>query len=196
MPAVYRDPSVEYLASNEWIWTEKVDGTNISVVWDGHNISFFGRTENASIPVNLSNKLNEIFMNNAAEEIFEQAFGEKTVIIYGEGYGNKIQNVGSKYIAKDVDFIVFDVLIGFNYQPRETVEEVAKMFGLKVVPVVGRGNLHEAVAYVAGHPQSMIAESPVEMEGIVCRPAMDLRDRCGNRIIVKIKWCDIKEIIS
>ena len=46
------------------------------------------------------------------------------------------------------------------------------------------------------HPDSIIAEEQVEMEGVVCRPKIELRDRRGNRIIVKIKWCDIKEIIT
>jgi hypothetical protein len=33
------------------------------------------------------------------------------------------------------------------------------------------------------------------MEGLVCRPAVELKDRRGDRIIVKIKWNDIKELI-
>ena len=194
-PGVFRDPTIEYLALNKWLWTEKIDGTNIRVYWDGHHITFGGRTDNAQIPADLVVKLNEIFMNSAAEELFEQTFGEKEVIIFGEGYGRKIQKVGSKYIKNGVDFIVFDVLIGDNYQPREWVEKTAQMFGLKVVPVVGEGTLYEAVKFVCDHPNSIIAEDEVEMEGIVARPAIEMRDRRGERIITKIKWEDIKELI-
>ena len=180
---------------NKWIWTEKIDGTNIRIHWDGHKITFGGRTDNAAIPADLITRLNEIFINNAAEELFEQTFGEKEVIIFGEGYGRKIQKVGSKYIEKGVDFIIFDVLIGENYQEREWVEKIAQMFGLKIVPIVGTGNLYEAVKYICNHPNSVVAEKEVEMEGIVCRPAVEMRNRRGERVIVKIKWCDIREII-
>lgn len=194
-PGVFRDSTVKYLALNTWIWTEKIDGTNIRVHWDGHQITFGGRTDNAQIPSDLVTKLNEIFMNDAAEELFEQTFGEKEVIIFGEGYGRKIQKVGSKYIKDGVDFIVFDVLVGENYQSREWVEKTAQMFGLKVVPIVGKGTLYEATYFVCNHPNSVIAEDEVEMEGIVARPEVEMRDRCGNRIIAKIKWNDMKELI-
>ena len=194
-PGVFRDSTVEYLALNKWIWTEKIDGTNIRVHWDGHQITFGGRTDNAQIPSDLVTRLNEIFMNEAAEELFEQTFGEKEVIIFGEGYGRKIQKVGSKYIKNGVDFIIFDVLVGENYQSREWVEKTAQMFGLKVVPIVGEGTLYEATKFICDHPNSVVAENEVEMEGIVARPKVEMRDRCGNRIIVKIKWNDMKELI-
>lgn len=35
--------TVEYLKNNVWTFTEKVDGTNIRVYWDGHNVHFGGR---------------------------------------------------------------------------------------------------------------------------------------------------------
>jgi len=189
----FRDPTIEFLQDNKWIWTEKIDGTNIRVYWDGHTVTFGGRTDNAQIPAELMNKLNELFGGETNAQIFEQMFGEKEVILFGEGYGRKIQKVGSAYISNSVDFILFDVLIGENYQAREWVEKTAHAFGIKVVPIVGEGPLMKAVQYVMEHPNSQIAESQCPMEGIVCRPAMELRDRCGNRVIVKIKWADFKD---
>ena len=190
MFGVFRNEAVKYLQHAEWDWTEKVDGTNIRVYWDGHTVTFGGRTDNAQIPTDLVTKLNELFGGETNAQIFEQAFGEKEVILFGEGYGRKIQKVGSAYIADGVDFILFDVLIGDNYQPREWVEKTADMFGVKVVPIVGHGNLWDAIAYVRKHHASVLADGRCEMEGIVCRPAVELRDRCGNRIIVKIKYKD------
>ena len=143
----------------------------------------------------LINYLNDTFGTTDAEEMFEQLFGEKKVILFGEGYGRKIQKAGSKYLSNGVSFILFDVLIGENYQEREWVEQTAIAFNIPVVPVVGHGSLEHAVDYVKSHPNSVIAKQLVEMEGIVCRPAVELRDRRGNRVIVKIKWEDIKELI-
>ena len=83
----FRNETVEYLANNEWVFTEKIDGTNIRIYWDGHNVTFGGRTDRASIPSHLVNKLNEMFLNEETEQLFEQKFGEMEVILFGEGYG-------------------------------------------------------------------------------------------------------------
>lgn len=187
----YRSEAVEYLKDSEWEFTEKIDGTNIRIMWDGHNITFGGRTERANIPAHLLNYLNSKFMNAEVEELFEQTFGEKEVILFGEGYGYKIQNGGA--YRDDVSFILFDVLVGDNYQSREWVETTAKMFNIEVVPIVLTGNIKDGIKYIMKHPKSTIGSA--WMEGLVGRPKVELRDRIGNRIIVKIKWNDFKDLI-
>ena len=185
----YRDETIKYLRLNDWQFTEKIDGTNISVEWDGHAVSFHGRTERAQIPKHLLEYLEKTFLTTEAEELFEQTYGDKNVILYGEGYGAKIQNGGN--YRSDVSFILFDVLIGDNWQEREWVEKTAKMFGIDVVPVVFVGSLEEGVDYVMEHHPSTIGTAM--MEGVVGRPMVEMRDRLGKRIIVKIKWEDFKE---
>lgn len=184
----FRNNAIEFLTNNEWEFTEKIDGTNIRVHWDGHKIEFGGRTDRAQIPNHLLLKLNEIFMNNETEELFEQKFGEHDVILFGEGYGNKIQR-GSLY-RSDVGFILFDVMIDGNYQNRQSVEDVASCFGLEIVPIVLRGTIQNAIDFVKSNPNSTIGNA--KMEGVVGRPKIELRDRCGKRIIVKIKVCDFE----
>lgn len=132
-------------------------------------------------------KLNEYFGGIANEEIFEQHFGEKEVIIFGEGYGEKIQTNG--YID-GVDFIVFDVMINGNYQSRETVEKIASIFGLKVVPIIISGTLDELVNFVLSNTKSFVSEVGSTIEGIVAKPHIELQDRTGHRLIVKIKRHD------
>ena len=94
--------------------------------------------------------------------------------------------------ADGVDFILFDLLIGNNYQPRDSVERCAQSFGISIVPIIGEGTLEEAVAFVRGNPRSTLGD--IEMEGIVCRPKVELRDRGGERVICKIKWNDFKDL--
>lgn len=36
----YRNPDVEFLKDLTWQFTEKVDGTNIRVHWDGHRVEY------------------------------------------------------------------------------------------------------------------------------------------------------------
>lgn len=188
----FRNETVEFLKDNEWEFTEKIDGTNIRIYWDGHKVSFGGRTERACIPAHLMSKLIELFGGEETEELFEQTFGEKEVILFGEGYGAKIQGCGGDY-RSDVSFILFDVLIGDNYQPRSSVEDIATRFGIEVVPIILSGTLQEGVDFVKTHPYSTIGKAM--MEGLVGRPKVELRDRCGHRVIVKIKWNDFKDLV-
>ena len=129
----YRNGTVEYLANNIWQFTEKIDGTNIRIHWDGHNVEIGGRTDRAQVPKHLMDYLSATFLTPEVEELFEQTYGEKDVMLFGEGYGAKIQNGGD--YRSDVSFILFDVLIGDNWQSREWVESTAKMFGIDVVPI-------------------------------------------------------------
>lgn len=184
----FRNETVEFCKDLTWQFTEKVDGTNIRVYWDGHRVEFGGRTENAQIPAPLVNKLNELFGGDINEQFFEQKFGENEVILFGEGYGPKIQNGGS--YRDDVDFIMFDVMINGNYQTRESVENIARYFNVNIVPILAEGPLSAGIDYVMTHKYSTIAQNGAELEGIVARPKMELKDRTGKRLIVKIKIKD------
>lgn len=184
----FRSPTVEYLKDNVWTFTEKVDGTNIRVYWDGHDVQCAGRTDKAQIPDHLIKRLDELFGGETNAQMFEQKFGEKEVMLFGEGYGVKIQN-GNLY-RDDVDFILFDVMIGENYQPRETVEEIAQYFGIDVVPIVLEGTLAEGVNFVKSNRKSLVARNGAEIEGLVGRTKIETLDRTGHRNIIKIKYRD------
>lgn len=189
----YRNPDIEFLKDVTWQFTEKIDGTNIRIHWDGHRVEFGGRTDKAQIPTHLLTRLEELFGGTINEELFEQKFGETDVIIFGEGYGPKIQS-GGKY-RDTVDFIIFDVLIAGNYQPRESVEDIAQYFGCNIVPILFEGPLQLGIDFVKTHPMSVVAANDMYMEGLVARPKRELRNRAGKRIIVKIKWEDLKEVV-
>jgi ATP-dependent RNA circularization protein (DNA/RNA ligase family) len=184
----YSIPEFEYLKDNKWIWTEKVDGTNIRVMWDpcpiGTQVMFAGRTGNAQIPTFLFSKLQEVF----TPDLFKDEFAEQPITLYGEGYGAKIQKGGGNYIPDGVDFILFDILIGEWWLKREDVEELAGRLGLDVVPIVGEGTLDDAISYVKSSPKSRWGD--FNAEGIVLKPAVELKARNGQRIITKLKHKD------
>ena len=184
----FRNETVEFLKDAKWVWTEKVDGTNIRIFWDGHKVQIGGRTDKAQIPADLVTYLTQQFMTPEAEELFEQKFGESEVTLYGEGYGKKIQKVGSLY-RDDVSFILFDVTVGQTWLRRDSVEDIARAFGVDAVPVVGCGTLSEAVEFVKTEPRSVLSDK-APMEGVVARPEVEILDRMGRRVIVKIKVCD------
>lgn len=187
----------EALKGLTYFGTEKVDGTNIGIVWDGYRISFQGRTEKSELPKHLQEKLNSMFLSDEMENVFEQLFGEKEVIIFGEGYGEKIQTGGNYFslVGDRVGFIVFDVMVEGCYLSRESVEDICNKLCLKVVPIVFEGTLEEAISYVQTMRMSRVAYengSENEIEGIVCQPlGVRLYDERGNRICFKVKYRDV-----
>ncbi len=181
----FRNEAVDFLKDNEWIFSEKIDGTNVRVHWDGHKVMFGGRTDSAQMPTPLMYALNDLFLGITNEQLFEQKFGAEPVTIYGEGYGGKIQS-GSAY-RPEQGFILFDVRVGGTWLNRESIEDIAKAFNLDVVPVVMRGTIQEAVDYVKTRPNSTITTEIKPMEGLVGVPKARLTDFRGNRVIVKVK---------
>ena len=184
LDGVFALPEFEYLAHNEWVFTEKVDGTNIRVMFDGRQIVFGGKTDNAQIPAFLVARLQDVFLPQG--EQFAKMFPDGACL-YGEGYGAKIQKGGGNY-RQDQDFVLFDVKIGEWWLQRPSVEEVANDLGLDIVPIIGTGTLYDMVAMArAGFPSLW---GNFTAEGIVARPSVELRSRSGHRIITKIKHRD------
>ena len=176
------------------------------------NIRIAGKTDNAQIPKNLLKHMQEKYTN---EKILG-ALGLKEFIpvsewksnynwddyskiptiytIYGEGYGEGIQS-GGWYIKGGNEFIVFDVKVNDIYLKTEARDEIATKLGAPIVPFKGYFTLDEAIDYVRKGFRSVLAENPeVKMaEGLVLRTDLGLRNRMGNRLIVKIKYEDFQK---
>ena len=180
-------PEFDYLKDNHWIWTEKVDGTNVRVLWHNSQVQFAGRTANAQMPTFLYAKLQELF----PVEKFQALYPEIPMCLYGEGYGAKIQKGGGNYKADGVDFVLFDVRIDDWWLERPNVEDIATKLEIETVPIVGRGTLSEAAELIK--TQGLVSEwngGSFLAEGMVLRPEVELQDRAGRRIITKIKHKD------
>lgn len=184
----------ETLKNIIWSGTEKIDGTNTRVYWDGHRISWAGHTDTSEMQPNVSKYMEETFGTQEMEYLFEQAFGEKEVYIFGEAFGGGIQKGGGLYVAdgKAVGFIVFDINIsGFDLR-RQDVTDVAAQLGLPAVPVCFEGTLDEAKAFVASHPMSTLNGGLHEMEGLVLQPRdIQLYDSKHKLIKCKCKYRDM-----
>ena len=184
-------PEYGLLADVEWEWTEKVDGTNVRVIFDCGVVSFGGRTDAAQMPVKLVSRLTHLFNARKLSSVFLSTPESGSVVLYGEGFGRGIQKGGEGY--GDVqDFILFDVRVGSLWLMREDVDDIAEKLGIRSVPIVGAGTLREAIRRVA-EGRFDVCTSRLragESEGLVVRPAVELLDRSGRRIIAKIKRRD------
>jgi hypothetical protein len=200
----WSSPEFEYLANNQWIATEKVDGTNIRIIYSREDdpeklsstdflsckspgLQIKGKTDNSQTPKFLLTKLEELFPLSKFKDF------EHSITLYGEGYGEKIQS-GGKY-CKGQDFILFDVKVGNWWLKREDVENIAQKLEIKVVPIVCPNitlNLNQAIDLIKNAPMldSLIAIEKRPMEGLVLTPLIPLFTRAGHRIITKIKYKD------
>lgn len=187
MEGEWTKPEFFYLKDNYWSFSEKVDGTNIRLIFDGEtgNIAMGGRTDNAQLPGQLVLNLQQTVAD--PDRLFYEVFGDSSATIYGEGYGGKIQKGGGNY-GLDQKFVVFDVRVGNVWLDRDSVRDVAEKLGLTTVPEIGGGSLQDCVRIVKDGLKSCWGDFTAE--GIVARPGVDLVDRFGNRIIAKIKHRD------
>lgn len=212
----------------EWLVTEKIDGMNVRVAFytgpaecDGPpgaegdtvasmivatpTVEFYGRTERAQLPQHLFSYLCETFTAEKLQAVFDP---DTSGILYGEGYGEKIQG-GGKY-RKGVAFRLFDVVI-FGHTGRpwwlewENVEGIASKLGIDTVPVLGTFELGlDLPSVVAEGFDSVVArmDRPSELdpvvrspdqphaEGIVARTRPLLFCRNGARLMWKLKTRD------
>lgn len=176
----------EFLQHVPWRFTEKVDGTNVRVVWDGHRPQFMGRTSRAQLPTKLLTYLQETF----TEELLEQTFQDRPAVLYGEGYGAGIQK-GGMY-RPDQSFILFDVRIGQVWLAYENVAAIADSLGIRMVPVVAIAPLQTMIWQMSDTTlYSLVGLNESTMEGVVGTPVTPLLNRLGGRIIVKLKAQDI-----
>lgn len=195
----FSEPEFDYLRNLDWLWTEKVDGTNIRIGYlpteapdSVFGVSINGRTERAVIPNKLYARLTELFPTELLAKVFPKEEGRigPPVVLYGEGYGAGIQKSGGGYIPDGVDFILFDVRIGDLWLSYDNVVDIANKLGIKYVPMVGIGNIWGAMALTAAGFKSKLRGATCAAEGLVLKPVIPLLNSRGNRIITKVKTVD------
>ncbi len=177
-------PEFDLLQNIPWEATEKVDGTNIRVSWDGAQVQFAGKTEESQIPPKLLTRLNELFTADKFKRL-EMV----PMVIFGEGYGNKIRKAGRDYIPDGVDFVTFDVWCGDLWLETGNVIDIATNLGVEHVPYIPFVTLHDALGLAEDGIQSKQGCAK-NAEGLVLRAPLGMLTRRGSRIITKIKTKD------
>src|ERR1051326_8785157 len=139
----------EFQLLHPWHITEKIDGTNIRVElsageasswgYPERTLRVLGRTDKAETPVFLSSAVQELFP--PMEDVWNVFHGDDlaneepyTVVMYGEGYGPRIQKGGGNY-RDTPGFRLFDVRVGRKWLDWPNVEDVAEQLGIQTVPV-------------------------------------------------------------
>lgn len=163
-----------------WCVKRKYDGTNMRIYWDGNRAVWNGKT-NKFAP---TEEITKYMDNLIAEEVFEEVFGRKEVMIFGELMGEKIQ--GNELGLGGLNLVVFDIKINGIWLDFDGVSAIAGQMGLEVCATESHGTLEHLIERVRSGRYK-------DFEGIVAEPVGRLKDHKGDRIICKIKNKDYIE---
>lgn len=181
----YTNDEFKYLENNIWVFTEKINGTNICIKWDGSQIRFGNLDQ--QIPAKLINYCMDTFHPDKFKEVFDLTEG--IVELYFEGYGKGIQEPdGSKYNPEGNSLILFDININGVWLTYNSCLDICGKLGFDIVPIVCHGTLLELVDIVKQGFKS--SRGNLISEGIVARPQISLYTKKGERIITKLKYLD------
>lgn len=181
-------PEIEALSHLDWEFTEKVDGMNIRVLLKGDRVRYAGRSDDTQVSISFLDQLGEILPEEAVLSAFEP---NCPAILFGEGFGRKIQKAGALYNPGGVDFVLFDVWVDGIWLRRDDVCDIADKLHVQVVPVIATGPLRHSAGLCKQGFKSVWGD--FQAEGLVCRPPLGLLDRRGNRIIAKVKCKDFPD---
>jgi hypothetical protein len=167
---------------------EKIHGTSAHITWKDKVLSFF--SGGAKLET-----FEALFDREKLLKNFQELGLDKTITIYGEAYGGKMQAMAHTY-GKDLKFVAFDVRIGDVWLNVPFAKDFVQSFGLDFVAgwktLVNIGSL--TLIRDLDSPQSLLnINEKKKMEGIILRPLEEFVDSFGNRVIAKYKRKDFRE---
>lgn len=142
----------EFKAIQRWHFTEKIHGQNIRIGYhvqhydnapSEYEVEFYGRRGGeGSIQPDLLKRLYEYFTPDLFMCHFDTDFDgehhEFQVVLYGEGYGDKIQS-WHYGLDGEQSFILFDAVINGIWLQQDAVTALAEQLGLERVPILFSG---------------------------------------------------------
>lgn len=184
-----RNPVFEYI--DWWLVTEKLDGMNVRILLSREgNVSFGGKTDNATLPSGLLDYLTKTFTPEKMKKVWVDE--PYDIILFGEGYGNNIQKNGRAY-NPNYSFRLFDIFIGRYWLDWEDIEKIAEMLEIETVPQLDYMDTEGIIYYVRNGFDSIVSReegTPRPAEGIVARTPIPLFTKVGDRVMFKLKTKD------
>lgn len=206
-------PEFDYLKDCKWSFTEKIDGTNMRLIFQpGAECGTFetkpsgqiaevgtpdtfppyfqllGRSDAAQVHGTLTAWLEswQSFALPLATELFDSP-----VCIYGEGCGAGIQKGGEQYGG--THFRAFAIKVGNWWLEPSAVDDICRTLHIQQVPHILSGTLMDGIELVESGLDTFIGphSGVFRAEGLIGIPEVPLCRRDGSRIVVKLKHKDL-----
>lgn len=181
----------EILAFRQCYALEKIHGTSAHVAYRKGSLTFFSGGESHA-------RFVELFNADALTERFAGRFTvDDEVTVYGEAYGGKCQHMSKTY-GPDLQFAVFDVLVGESWLSVPQAAECAAHLGLEFVDFALVSTDVEALDAERDKPSTQavrngISDEAKVREGVVLRPPFEVTLNNGRRLIAKHKRAEFSE---
>ena len=179
----------EFNSIKQWRVEEKIDGTNVRIVYDPteESINIYGRSKDSKMPDLLSQFLKDYFTIDKLKSAFPEL--KSRCILYGEGFGGYIQSAGKNY-QENIGFMLFDILVDRWWLAHDTIETKASLLQIPVPPILGTMSEKEIIEFILSKPTSNCSKHKQIMEGVVARSEPMMLFRNGKPIIWKLKVKD------
>ena len=112
------------------------------------------------------------------------AKGHRHVILFGEVFGAKVQNLNYGHVGK-LGFAAFDLYIDGRYADVAQFEELCAAHGVPTVPVLYRGPFSLDAIKAASAGSTTIGGATHVREGVVVKPVVERTDPKVGRVILK-----------
>lgn len=161
---------------------EKIHGSSCRIQWKSHGLTFAsGGCKHDSFV--------KLFNQDKLVEKFNQ-LGHEKVIVYGEGYGGKMQGMSGTY-GKELKFVAFEVKIDDTFLNVPNAHDVCNKLGLEFVHYVEIPMETEAIDAQRDADSIQAIRNGMgegkRREGVVLRPLMEFLDNRGKRVMAKHK---------
>lgn len=192
IPDEFSDNIFRYLYNIDWYILEKLNGSNIQIIWDPFSdisIRYRGRSESSNIPCILLDVLQNKF--EPIKYKLKKLFPDKKVRFFGEGIGPGITLKHS--YNNSYDIVLFDVVVNDSWLLYPSLKDISNELDINYVPCVNCGNLDVAINIVKNGFKSYI-DPTLDAEGVVAVTMCKLLNENGDPIKVKLKTVDFKHM--
>lgn len=205
MRLITRHRSEEPSLIARWFVTEKIDGTNMRLLYDPSTgeVEVRGRSDRANIARDLEATMLEMCPVDALERVFGEFVGSRdgTVTIFGEGYGAGIQGGGDYSPTKT--FAAFDIMYHWpdgkdSWCNPSTSWELFAQLGVSTVPTIPPSGTGVGLDNLRSHVHELMNSGSRigggASEGVVARTDPYLFGQNGSRVMFKLKCADLLEV--
>jgi len=186
---LYRPSAQRVLAFREVYALEKIHGTSANVSWRDGAARFHSGGET-------HDRFVALFDVPRLATVAAERYGDAHVIVYGEAYGGKQQQMSQTY-GTELRFVAFDVRIGACWLDVPMAHEVVDNLGLEFVDYSLVPATLEALDAERDRPSTQAKRNGVDgdriREGIVIRPPFEVTLNNGLRVVAKHKRAEFAE---
>lgn len=173
-------------AGEEIVATEKIHGTNSRIGMIEGELMAGSMSVRRARPESLTESVYWGPLAACGVEALLTAFGDRhrQVILYGEIYGSKIQNLTYGEKSGRLGFRAFDLLIDGKFVDFDRCAAVCAEYGVMTVPVVYRGPYDLAVVKAHSEGKTTLEADHIR-EGVVVKPVVERVHPKVGRVCLK-----------